>query len=162
MVIYTTGRARVRLHAAEEGELCRSHIKTCRNVGKKEYCSLMSIKFNVETKNTDTAGSVELCSLLLHSLNLPELNQPKLFLLLQTCLIIQVVSSHKSSYTHVRNPLCRDIPQGSGSTSADTKLETWPTCKKTWMPNLTSGNIAVRQRWNMHLNCDLNVTYTAE
>lgn len=89
MVIYTTGRARARLHAAEEGDLCRSHIKTFRNVGKKEYCRLMSIKFNMETKNTDAAGSVELCSPLLHSLNLPELNQPKLFLLLQTCLIIQ-------------------------------------------------------------------------
>lgn len=114
MVIYTTGRARVRLHAAEEGELCRSHIKTCRNVGKKEYCSLMSIKFNVQTKNTDTAGSVELCSLLLHSLNLPELNQPKLFLLLQTCLIIQSKSVNRLSHpTNHLTPMSVTLSAGT-------------------------------------------------
>lgn len=70
-----------------------------------------------------------------HILTLPEASQTT-FLLIHLFLILsmlkktplnhsrrvcqQVVSSHKSSYAHLRYSLCGEIPQGSGSTSANT------------------------------------------
>lgn len=60
----------------------------------------------------------------------------------------QVVSSHKSSYARIRFSLCREIPAGSGSPSANANWKRDPPAGKNW-----SGRAALsRLQWRNLVN----------
>lgn len=73
----------------------------------------------------------------------------------------QVVSSHKSSYAHLRYSLCREIPQGSGSTSANTYWKRDPPAGKlerqTWQGPYCHDTSRWKPRRQLDPNWDLNV-----
>lgn len=147
VVIYTRGRAGVRLQRAEEGALCRGcrHRKIYCNVGDSGDTAARcqsNMPWGLKRNNTEEGQWSIFHWVTAH---LPKLTQIAFLLFLLVFMFQnsnppplnhsgwvcqQVVPPHKSSYAHLPYSLCREIPQGSGSTSANTNWKRDPPAGK--------------------------------